>query len=67
MLLSLAGLLSSFRQGFMISWGDVIAVVTRDHLSSSCPDELNTSIIMDLDCAEDRNDILQSVGVFYHH
>lgn len=51
----------------MISWGDVIALVIRDHLSSSCPDELNTSIIMDLDCAEDVNDILQSLGVFYHH
>lgn len=42
----------------MISWGDVIALVIRDHLSSSCPDELNASMIVDLDCAEDGNDIL---------
>lgn len=57
-----------FKQGSLVSWVDVIAVVIRDHLSCNCPNELNTSIIMDSDgSAEDGNDILQSLGAFYHH
>lgn len=53
----------------MFSWEDVITVVIRDLLSSSCPNELNkeASIITDLDCAEAGSDLLQLLDTFYHH
>lgn len=59
----------AFRLGSVFSWEDVITVVIRDLLSSSCPNELNkeASIITDLDCAEAGSDHLQLLDTFYHH